>query len=429
MEQLIYTKTYEEYREELKGELTKAAESFVRIGYLLKVARDTDVLATSGYDSVTEFARAEFGIDKTQVSRFIHINDRFAENGYSDKLMDEYRGYGYAKLTIMLQLPEAINEELTPNYSKAEIQALKDEIDEENKVSDIERVLEAANPLEKGLEELDEYKATLFKAVLQLGEDDPELYIKISERKNENIAEILTETMAPSGEKTYSIRVRGIGRLLLMISDMSEYVKLVNSRTGEKMVFTWNDVAQAWIYAGVLGPATESRTPEECWELRYEKRCPIAPVQQNIKPTIGKSAKKDTKVSKAPKQKKEEKAWGVGRQETLHALEESIPEPEEKETEEKEFLEAEIVETVVEEQIPGQDSIDEHEEWMPDKTVEDVSEQETMEEQQGLDQEMLGAARNSYSNLKIAMENRAYKEALADARHLVHYLEKAGVER
>ena len=63
----------------------------------------------------------------------------------------------------MLQLPEAINEELTPSYSKAEIQALKDEIDEENKVSDIERVLEAANPLEKGLEELDEYKELPFK--------------------------------------------------------------------------------------------------------------------------------------------------------------------------------------------------------------------------------------------------------------------------
>lgn len=429
MEQLIYTKTYEEYREELKGELTKAAESFVRIGYLLKVARDTDVLATSGYDSVTEFAKAEFGIDKTQVSRFIHINDKFAEDGYSDKLMDEYRGYGYAKLTIMLQLPDAINEELTPSYSKAEIQALKDELDEENKVSDIERVLEAPNPLEKDLEEQDEYKATLFKAVIQLGEDDPELYLKISERKNEDITGVLPETMAPSGDKTYSIRVRGVGRLMLMISDMSEYVKLVNSRSGEKMVFTWTDMAQAWIYAGVLGTATEKQTPRECWEQRYEKRCPIAPVQQNTKPTIGKSVKKDTKVSKAPQQKKEEKAWGVGRQETLHALEESIPEPEVKETDKTEILEAEIVETVVEEEIAGQDSIENHDEWMPEKPVEMDGEQEILEEQQVLDQEMLGAARNSYSNLKIAMENKAYKAALEDARHLVHYLEKAGVER
>lgn len=261
MKELIYEKSYEEYKEELGEELTMAAESFVRIGYLLKVARDTDVLATSGYVSVAEFAKAEFGIDKTQVSRFISINDKYAENGYSDRLREEYRGYGYSKLTIMLQLPDSISEELTPSYSKAEIQALKEEIDKEKEVSDIERVLEGQNPLEKGLEEQDEYKATLFKAVLQLGEDDPELYIKISERMNEDIAAVLTEIMAPSGDKTYSIRVVGVGRLMLMISDMSEYVKLVNSRTGEKLVFTWTEMAQAWIYAGVLGSATEKQTP------------------------------------------------------------------------------------------------------------------------------------------------------------------------
>ena len=47
----------------------------------------------------------------------IHINDKFAENGYSDHLLPEYQGYGYAKLTLMMQLPDAINEGLTPGYS------------------------------------------------------------------------------------------------------------------------------------------------------------------------------------------------------------------------------------------------------------------------------------------------------------------------
>ena len=147
MEQIIeYQKTYQEYKAELDGELQRTAEGFVRIGYLLKVARDTNILKESGYTNVTEFAKAEYGIDKTQVSRFIHINDKFAENGYSDHLLPEYQGYGYAKLTLMMQLPDAINEGLTPGYSKAEIQAIKDELDEENKVSDIERMLEPIGP-------------------------------------------------------------------------------------------------------------------------------------------------------------------------------------------------------------------------------------------------------------------------------------------
>ena len=73
MEQIIeYQKTYQEYKAELDGELQRTAEGFVRIGYLLKVARDTNILKESGYTNVTEFAKAEYGIDKTQVSRLIN---------------------------------------------------------------------------------------------------------------------------------------------------------------------------------------------------------------------------------------------------------------------------------------------------------------------------------------------------------------------
>ena len=109
MELMEYTKTYQEYKKELDAVLTRTAEDFVQIGYLLKVARDTNVLAESGYATVTDFAKAEYGIDKTQVSRFISINDRFSEDGYSDHLLPSYKGFGYAKLTLMLQIPDEIS--------------------------------------------------------------------------------------------------------------------------------------------------------------------------------------------------------------------------------------------------------------------------------------------------------------------------------
>ena len=121
MELMEYTKTYQEYKQELDAVLTRTAEDFVQIGYLLKVARDTNILAESGYATVTDFAKAEYGIDKTQVSRFISINDRFSEDGYSDHLLTSYKGFGYAKLTLMLQIPDEINEVLPPTLSKAEI--------------------------------------------------------------------------------------------------------------------------------------------------------------------------------------------------------------------------------------------------------------------------------------------------------------------
>ena len=56
MENIIYQKTYQEYKQELDAVLTRTAEDFVQIGYLLKVARDTNILAESGYATVTDFA-------------------------------------------------------------------------------------------------------------------------------------------------------------------------------------------------------------------------------------------------------------------------------------------------------------------------------------------------------------------------------------
>lgn len=108
---------YQTYKAAVDAELQRSAEGFVRIGYLLKVARDTDILKGSGYASVNEFAEAEYSLDKSQVSRFIRINDEFSENGYSDRLQERYQRFGYAKLALMLMLPAAVNEELTADYT------------------------------------------------------------------------------------------------------------------------------------------------------------------------------------------------------------------------------------------------------------------------------------------------------------------------
>ena len=139
---------------------------------MLKQARDTDVLE-GHYSNLQEFAQAEFGLDKSQVSRFIHINDRFSENGNSDKLMDHYMGFGYAKLTLMLQLPDSINEEITPSNTKTEIQTIKEELDEEKAVSDLEVMME---PVPEAIKKENEQ---LMKVVIALGESEPELYAAV----------------------------------------------------------------------------------------------------------------------------------------------------------------------------------------------------------------------------------------------------------
>ncbi|MBQ9489364.1 MAG: hypothetical protein IJU80_05480 [Lachnospiraceae bacterium] len=264
MELLEIYQSYQDYKQELDGELQKTAESFVRIGYLLKVARDTNVLAESGYKSVAEFAQAEYNLDKTQVSRFISINDKFSENGNSDRLLPEYQGYGYAKLTIMLQIPTEIAGELSPNMSKADIQAIKEEIDEERKITDIEVALEAKR---WDLEDMTILEKVMYLLMDENGDD--KLYGKIWDayRRWGIDEKTIRPIMAPSGEKVFSVRIPQTGMVLMIMDDAKDEISITNTRTSEKEVFSWLDVAET--AAMMADPGKE--TMEECWEEIYGK--------------------------------------------------------------------------------------------------------------------------------------------------------------
>lgn len=358
MNEIAYSKTYTEYKRELDAELSKSAESFVRIGYLLKVARDTDILAESGYKNMAEFANAEYGLSSTYVSRFIRINDKFSEGGYSDHLLPEYQGFGYAKLTLMLQLPEAINEALTPKYSKSDIQAIKDEVDQEKKVTDIERALE-------GTEE----KPLIEQIIFNIGKEHPELYLKISQKFIDGMCtqEDVAECMAPKGIEQYTARILGLGAVKLFLDE--DGCRIVIIRSGEKEDTTWEIIRQQWekIYGS-----------KEKWEELYGEKFPekeeIAPVQQEA-PKVVKPVQQSTEIPKdepteemGQEQEKvpenEESESIPEAEQTLHDIEPSIPEPDP--ISEPEHVNEEDVE-VIEPQIPGQDTVENHSEWMPDE--------------------------------------------------------------
>lgn len=369
MDEITKYKTYKEYKAELDSELQKTAESFVKIGYLLKVARDTNILEESEYKSVAEFAAAEYNLDKTQVSRFISINDKFSEDGYSDHLLPEYRGFGYAKLTIMLQLPTTINEELTPRYSKSDIQAIRDEVVAEAKVTDIERIIEGQNTDDSLISQI----------IYWLGKANPTLYLQIGTRLASDpwTIEDIKELMVPNQEATYSVRIPG-GRYMLMLSE--EGGNIVSVRSGEKEPIGWGTIGQQW--KNIAG--TESD-----WEKMYGEKIPqkaeVAPVQQRKAPKVIKAVEpKKSAPAEIPKNEPQEKAEREpeeenkesesiqNKEQTLHDVEPSIPEP--APIPEQEHVSEEDVE-VIEPQIPGQDTVENHKEWMPDKT-EDVQQSE-----------------------------------------------------
>ena len=312
MELMEYTKTYQEYKKELDAVLTRTAEDFVQIGYLLKVARDTNILAESGYATVTDFARAEYGIDKTQVSRFISINDRFSEDGYSDHLLPSYKGFGYAKLTLMLQIPDEINEVLPPTLSKAEIQDIKDEVDAESKVTDIEVEIERAEVAavtDKPM--LPPEGSPLYRNLWQLGKEQEDLFRKLwricflhTAFGNKNNAEIM-DVLIPQGDAVYTVRIPGERRTQIIVN--SDGATIVNLKTLERSRYTEDQICDA-----VRSLIDGGSSPEEQYKKLYgEDLTPeepeIAPVQPTDSPKEKKPEKrKESRVTKAntePKKK------------------------------------------------------------------------------------------------------------------------------
>lgn len=312
MEHIIYQKTYQEYKQELDAVLTRTAEDFVQIGYLLKVARDTNILAESGYATVTDFAKAEYGIDKTQVSRFISINDRFSENGYSDHLMQNYQGFGYAKLTLMLQIPNEINEALPPTLSKTEIQAIKDEVDAESQVSDIEVEIEkaeAAAVTDKPM--LPPEGSPLQRNLWQLGKEQEDLFRKLWEicnKSNYPRSTAIMDALIPQGDAVYTVRIPGERRTQIIIN--SDGATVINLKTLERHEYAPQKICLEVDSLFLGGSSPEERYKKLYGEDLTPEEPEIAPVQPDETPKEKKPEKrKESRVTKAntePKKKPKE---------------------------------------------------------------------------------------------------------------------------
>lgn len=319
--EIINITDYKTFKETLGAELRASAEGFVRIGYLLKQARDTDILAESGYKNLTEFAEAEYGLTKDIVSRYIAINDKYSVNGYSDQLRDEYQGYGVAKLAEMLTLPKSVVDEMRPELTKAEIREIKEAVKEEEKISDIEVAIEASEnnisntgqtAESKGGERI--YLLTdVLREILRLHPDKfcdiwvimTEIY-DIEARKNR-----LNEVLCPAGYMLYTVRVKGVGTILLKCE--SAEIGLTNVRTNERSVYTWSDIEEACDFVTAY-----TDTPEKVWEKIYGEAFPVQEVKKEkvapAQPTKDKPKKKEKKkekpehVSTSIKKEKELKA-------------------------------------------------------------------------------------------------------------------------
>lgn len=113
------------FKEKLKKELQSVKQSFVRIGYALRKIEDNRLYEQDGYKSIAEFAKKEYGLEATTVSRFIQINRRYSLDGYSEVLAERFEDYNRSQLEEMLNLPEEDYKLIEPEMPRQAIRELK----------------------------------------------------------------------------------------------------------------------------------------------------------------------------------------------------------------------------------------------------------------------------------------------------------------
>lgn len=317
---------YKSFKAQLDAELNRTADGFVKIGYLLRRAEDTDVLKESGYKSVTEFAAAEYGLTTDVVSRYININKKYSENGYSDKLAVQYQGFGMAKLAEMLTLPKAISDALPDDLSKSEIREIKKEYEAEQNITDMEVAIEAAE-LEvseheqqaagQGLKQADTDKYDVVYHIIKYWlHDNPQEFLKLSEGIEQSKDEqFVKNVIAPNGTKVIITRVPGVGKLM-MTCKADEGIEIVNMRSSEMKKAEWTEVDDAVVIL-CCAYKDEGETYKEVWQKLYDEPYPEAEEKvekqqepkQSLKPVEKKTEKrKQSKVAVVNKKKPEKVA-------------------------------------------------------------------------------------------------------------------------
>lgn len=117
---------YIQSKNEIKQELGGMVKSFVRIGWQLTRIDKSQAFKHDGYNTISEFARTEYGMNPSGVSRFMKVYEKYSIPGDTPELKEQYREFKFNNLVEMLQLPEEDQQIFHPEDKREDIRELKD---------------------------------------------------------------------------------------------------------------------------------------------------------------------------------------------------------------------------------------------------------------------------------------------------------------
>ena len=313
-----------EVKHRLKMELQGIKQSFVRIGYVLRKIDEQRLYENDGYKSIAEFAKSEYGLEASTVSRFMSINREYSIDGYSEHLREEYLDLSRSQLEEMLKLPESDRTMIQPETARDDIRGLK----KFNKAEPVEGVAD-----------------DIVQLIEKFYEENPKILNELySEPVKDNLKRAI-EIVNPAGNRSFKK-----GMFFLMMYENRIVFKKFGTNP-ENM--TWErffEITYAIFEESENGPKT--------WEKHFGKESePVAvPEEKEPEKTEENIVEKEPENEIAPAQKIEEN------QGILDDFKDK-----------KEVEKAEPV-AVHDEQLPGQMEVADYPELMPESPMGQVIE-------------------------------------------------------
>lgn len=360
---------YIQSKNEIKQELGGIVKSFVRIGWQLTRIDKSGAYKHDGYNTIAEFAKTEYGMNPSGVSRFMKVYEKYSVPGDTPELKEQYREFKFNNLVEMLQLPEEDQQIFHPEDKREDIRELKD-FNKENESNpmnllDWKSAQSTEDKLHATIQEFFREKTGILNTLYS-----SEAY------QSGNIKE-MAQIINPGDSMSYRK-----GTVFLMFHQEDITVKIFN---GEMRNISWNQfftytreifaeaAAGAKTYENYFGipEKTHSSTPKEIPKpapkpvsnpIPEHDVCPepeIAPAQhpesvENVEKTVD----NHEEGQKTAVPEKEDSESGKPKADFNSETPESQPENIEK-NQETALPEPEP-------QIPGQDSIENHPEYMPE---------------------------------------------------------------
>lgn len=313
-----------QWKEDIRRKLKETAGNFVYIGCRLRQIRDSGML--DGAADIFEFAQREYGLSKSTTSRFIAVNERFADPYNPLLIKEEFENIGSSKLSEMLTLPDSECELITEKTTVKEIRDLKAFNKEAEKLENVEESTISAvatsqqtTENEPDPEQLAVDYTPLQKCIIEYFREKQGLLNKALGQIREKQWKEAYETVNPGG---YVSCNKGLCFLFMYDFNRGISYKLMTEPAPVNM--NWEDFLMD--VAEIYG--------EQSWEEFYGKTKAEEP------------EKKEKQTQPEEPQKPEQK--------TIHSVEPSIPEPDPIPEEEPERTPKENTPEEPEQQLPGQ---------------------------------------------------------------------------